>query len=149
MKQAYYYFLFRIYWYYKIRWDESEEEAIFGVVTVSSLFLFLNVLTVETVLTICNVLPNNENILVVWIVFMVLLAIVNYFLFVRKKLFLKCKKNKKKDFCVVAYMIISFMIVLLVGYINRQKVYSERPPLPEHLRKESLEGRIRDWIRDL
>lgn len=146
MKKAYYYFLFRIYWYYKIRWRESEGEAIFGVVTVSTLFLFFNFFAIETILIILDIFPNN---IIIDLTFMLLFAIINYFLFIRDKHFLNCKKSRKKDFLVITYMILSFALTIFVANINRQKVYSEKPPLPEHLRKESLEGRIRDWIRDL
>ena len=150
MKQAYCYFLYCIYRYYKVKRNESDLEAIVGVVAVSTLFLFFNFGTLQTLLVLCGLIQDITNIIYA-ILIMLLLGVFNYYFFIKDKSFLKCihTRSKRKNFWVLVYMFTTVVLAIGSAYMNRQKVYSERPPLPEHLRKESLEGRIRDWIRDL
>lgn len=151
MKKAYYYFLYSIYMYYKKKEHESDSEALLSTTIVSTTCVSINILTVFMVLIYNNLLPSKlleSSILLILCV--CLLGYLNYVFFVKEKTFLNpIFATYKKNWLVIVYMVISLTLTIGMGYINRQKVYSEKPPLPEHLRKESLEGRIRDWIRDL
>ncbi len=46
-------------------------------------------------------------------------------------------------------MIYTLLTVILVGNINRQKIFKERENTQSNeLKKESLEGKIRKWFED-
>lgn len=153
MIKAYYYFLFRIYRYYKDKEKETEFQSLFGVVAVSSTLLAFNVMSVYFFLEYFNFIPPILFKSVGFdIIFMILLSLLNYLFIIRKKTFLSFgfSKDKKGGWLSIIYMILSFALIITIGSFNHQKRFSNMPPSDSNQPKqESLEGKVRDWIKNL
>ncbi len=125
--KAYYYFLYRIYWFYKDIKKQRSGQAIFSVVAVSTLFIVINMLTIFFLANYFDLVPFLKNTYDV-IPFMSIVGGLNYYFFIRKKKFFICgfKKDKKGGFLVVAYMVLTFLFAFIIGKFNREKIFSER-----------------------
>jgi hypothetical protein len=151
MKQAYYYFLFRTFRYYKDKLKEDDKNASFATVCVSSIILFFNLFSIYVLVDYLDIIPMFKN--KYWvIIILAVIAILNYYFFIRKKEFLDCgfTKNKIGTLKIIAYYVISLVIFITIACFNRHKTFSNMPPPdPNQPRPESLEGKIRDWIKNL
>jgi len=150
MKQAYYYFLFRIFRFYKDKYKDNDKQAIFGVICVSTTCICFNLLTVYFFFNFFDILPMFSNKYLV-IPIMVGIGIVNYLFFIKDKKFLKYGfiKDRKGTVKIIAYYVISLAIFIVIANFNRQKISSNRLPNENQPKKESLEGKIRRWFKDL
>ena len=149
MKQAYYYFLFRIFRFYKDRYKEGDKSAIWSVICVSTTCIGFNLLTVYFFFDFVDILPMFSN--KYWAMsFMIGVGIVNYLFFIKDKKFLNCGfiKDRKGGAKIIAYFIISVAISIVIANFNREKIFAERranPPTEEVVPQNSLERQIRDW----
>jgi len=151
MKRAYYYFLFRIFRFYKDKYKYNDKEALFGTICLSTTCVFVNLFTVYAFFNFFDILPMFSNKYLV-IPIMVVIGICNYLLFIKDKKFLKYgfTKNKIGTIKIIAYYVISLAVFIVIANFNRQKIFSNTPSSDINTpKKESLEGKIRDWIKDL
>lgn len=147
--KAYYYLLFRIYRLYKDKNKETELQTLFSVTAVSTTILCFNLITLYFLLNYFGLLPIVTNKLIM-ILFMVSVGWINHYIFVRKRTFLKYdfKNDNKGGFLIVAYIILSFILVLIVGQLNRERIFKEQPgKFFNESRKESLEGKLRKLFK--
>ncbi|MDR7131003.1 hypothetical protein J2X69_003362 [Algoriphagus sp. 4150] len=148
MKRAYYYFLFRIYWYYKDKVKENDATALFSVTAVSTTLISINLLFLYGVMDNFNFTPMLTN--KYYTVFiMVSIGFVNHYLFVRNKKFLNYgfEKDRKGGIYIVIYIILSFVFSFVEGKYNREKIFEGRADeISNEPQKESLEGKIRKWF---
>lgn len=148
MRRAYYYFLFRVYWYYRDRVKENDATAMFSVVAVSTLLLCFNFITIYFVVNYFNFVPivTNEFHMVL---FMVIVGCINYLFFIKGRKFLNddFQKDRKGSVLIIAYIIFTFSLSLFVGQLNRERIFKEgKGEILNEPRKESLEEKVRKWF---
>lgn len=124
---AYYYFLYRIYRFYT---DIIKEKQIplFYTSCVSAIIVYLNFYTLYTCLIYKNffkdIIPNKYYVIIP----MVIILAVNYFVFVKNKLFLDCNftKDRRGGILIILYLVISVGLFVTVANLNRGKIISEK-----------------------
>lgn len=150
--KGYYYFLFRVYKLYKDKMNETDFQALFSTIAVSSVILSFHLIGAYVVLNYFDFVPIVTNKFYM-ILFMVIVGCVNYFFFIRKKKFLNYgfQKDRKGGIYIVIYIIFLCISLLILANINRTKIFEERrknPPVEEVEKKPSLEGEIRKWFEN-
>ncbi len=60
-KEYYYYFLFRIYRFYKDRYKESESQALFSATAVSTSVISINLFSLYGVISYSELFPTLKN----------------------------------------------------------------------------------------
>lgn len=146
--KGYYYFLYRIYWFYKDKQNETDGQALFSVTAISTLVLVVNLISIYTSANYWGFLPEVTNKFFM-ILFMVVIGCVNHYLFVSDERFLNYnfQKDRKGGFLIIAFIISTFLIVFIVGKFNRERIFKEgKGVISNEPRRESLEGKIRKWL---
>lgn len=150
--KIYNYLLFRIYRFYTDVMKEKEIPLVY-VTTVSTLFIGFNLYTISSYLVFKDIIHEIISSKSRVIVCLVVILFLNYVLFIKSKRFLSY--NFKKDFkggiSVVFYMLFTAIIFIWVANLNRAKIFEQRrkEPLKEHTqRRPSLEGKIREWLKN-
>ncbi|WP_277115528.1 hypothetical protein [Chryseobacterium sp.] len=150
--KAYYYFLFRIYRYYKDKQNENELQAIFSVITVSTLIASLTIFFFHGLLNYLGILPMYSNKFYM-ILFMIIVGFINYFFFIRDKNFLNhdFQKDKKGGFYIIVYIILLGILLFVLSNINREKIFEERkknPQTEQTQKPASLQSEIENWFKE-
>lgn len=150
--KAYYYFLFRIYRYYKDKRNESEFEALFSVMAVSSVILSFHLIGIYIITNYFDLVFIITNKLYM-ILFMVIMGCINYYFFVRDKKFLNFdfQKDKKGGIFIITYIIFLGISLIILSNINREKIFEERrrnPQIEKTETRKSLIGDIIKWFED-
>lgn len=150
--KAYYYFLFRIYRYYKDKQNENELQALFSVITVSTLIVSLTIFFFHGSLNYLGLLPIYSNKFYM-ILFMVIVGCINYYFFIRDKNFLNYnfQKDKKGGVYIITYIILLGVSLIILSNINRKKIFEERSknPQTEQTKKPaSLQSEIENWFKE-
>ncbi|PXW08002.1 hypothetical protein C8D70_1196 [Chryseobacterium sp. CBTAP 102] len=150
--KAYYYFLFRIYRYYKDKQNENELQAIFSVITVSTLIASLTIFFFHGLLNYLGILPMYSNKFYM-ILFMIIVGFINYFFFIRDKNFLNYdfQKDKKGGFYIIVYIILLGILLFVLSNINREKIFEERkknPQTEQTQKTASLQSEIENWFKE-
>ena len=146
MKRAYYYFLFRLFEYYK---QKEPDIPLFVTTVTSTVVLFFNLYPIYALAGYFELVPMIEN--KYWVIpIMAVIAFFNYYFFIRKKEFLNYgfTKNKKGTWGITVYIFITAVIAIGTAQFNREKIFAEHranPPTEEVVRQNSLEQQIRDW----
>ncbi|WP_131535593.1 hypothetical protein [Pedobacter nototheniae] len=152
MMRAYYYFLFRVYKFYTDRMKENDIPLIY-VASISALLIFFNVFTVYSWLIYCDyfndIIPSKYYILIP----IAIIWLLNYFVFVRRELFLECNftKDIKGGLLIILYMVITAASFIIVANYNREKLlkHQQEHPVTEQVKQRpSLEGKIKKWWKD-
>lgn len=121
--KAYYYLLFRIYQLYV---DKPKEKSIiiFNVSAISAVIIYLPLFTFHLFLNYMDLLPMFSGKFHVILV-MVLLGIVNYYLFIRPKKFLDYdfKKDFKGGVLIILFLLIVVISFILIANYNRAKIF--------------------------
>lgn len=125
---------------------ESDGQAFFSAIAVSTLMLIINLITIYVVVNYFGLMPIVTNIFHM-ILFMVTIGYINYYFFIRRRKFLKYgfQKDRKGGVLIVAYIIFTFVFLFIVGQYNRERIFKQGVKSTEP-RKESLEGKIRKWF---
>ncbi|MDR2840288.1 MAG: hypothetical protein LBV75_03330 [Paludibacter sp.] len=147
--KTYYYFLFRIYKYYKDKENDTEWQALFGVTAVSSTVIGFLIMSFYAVLTYFDVIPmffTEYNILIL----AVLIMLLNYRLFIKNKKFLNFGfiKSKKGTITITLVIIAIGIQFVIIANLNRQKIFSNRKAkysTEQPIKQNSLESKLRDW----
>lgn len=150
--KIYYYFLFRIYHYYKNRQSESENNVLFSTTVVSSLILNFHLIGVYFAANYFGLAPILTNKFYM-ILFMVVVGFFNYWFLIKRKLFLNYgfQKTKKGGIYVILYVVFLGITLLILANINRERIFEERrknPSVEQIERRPSLEGKIRKWFQE-
>lgn len=150
--KVYYYFLFRIYRYYKDKERESDFQALFGASAVSTVIIYFILLFVYGFVNYLDLLPMIKNKMYV-IPFMVGFWFINYHLFVKNKKFLNYgfQKDRKGGVLITIFIVVLGVSFIILSNANRTKIFEERrknPPVEEMEKKPSLEGEIRKWFEN-
>lgn len=148
--KAYYYFLFRIYKYFKDKRNESEFEALFSVIIVSSLILSFHLIGVYIIANYFNLVTVVTNKLYM-VLFMVITGFINYYFFIRDEKFLNYgfQKDKKGGVYIIIYMIFLGISLIIISNINRKKIFEERRrnlSIEQIEPGKSLIGDIVKWV---
>ncbi|RZK39957.1 MAG: hypothetical protein EOO90_16975 [Pedobacter sp.] len=128
--------------------QESDSQALFSATAVSTTILCVNLITIYLFTNYFGLTLVVTNKLII-VSFMVAVGYVNHYFFVRERRFLRYdfQKDRKGGFLIVAYIIFTFMLALIVGKYNREKIFKERAgELRNVPRRESLEGKIKKWF---
>ncbi|MEJ5106546.1 hypothetical protein [Chryseobacterium sp. MYb328] len=150
--KAYYYFLFRIYRYYKDKQNENEFQALFSATAVSTTIISINVITIIGLISFfynIQLIASTKYI----VISMLLIGILNHLLFVRTKRFLQYnfQKDKNGGVLIITYLIISAFLTFIVGHYNRAKIFEERrknPTIENTGNRKSLIGDIVKWFEE-
>lgn len=150
--KAYYYFLFRIYKYYKDKPNKSEFEVLFSTTVVSSVILSFHLIGVYIIINYFDLVVVVTN-KVYMILFMLIVGCFNYYFFIRQKNFLNYgfQKDKRGGIYIAIYIIFLGFFLLIVSNINREKIFEERrrnPTLEKTEKRKSLIGDIIKWFED-
>lgn len=150
--KAYYYLLFRIYKYYKDKQNENEFQALFSATIVSTVLASFVILFFYGLANYFNLLPMYPNKFYA-IMFFILIGLINYYFFVRKKKFLNFDfhKDKKGGIYIVTFIIVLSTSFIILANINREKIFKERNKdlqIRETEKRPSLEGKIRKWLEE-
>ena len=128
--------------------NEIDDQALFSVTAVSTVIVSLALLLLIGIASYFDLFPMFPNKYYAAL-FMILIGFINHFLFVRKQKFMNYgfQKDKKGGFFIVFALVAFGVLFILCANINRQKIFKERMEngLNEP-RKESLEGKIRQWL---
>lgn len=146
--KAYYYFLFRIYRLYKDKNKESDAQALFSATAVSTVIVSFILLFLHGIANYFDLLPMFTNKYSAAF-FMIVIGLINHYLFVRGKKFLNCgfQKDKKGGFLIVILILALGILFIVFANINRERIFKERADkVSNESRKESLEGKIRKWF---
>ncbi len=150
--KVYYYLLFRIYRFYIDKINEKQI-PLFYTCCVSTTLVYFNLYTTYTYLIykglFKDILPNKYYVLIP----IGAILILNYFAFVKNKVFLdyKFKKDIKGGMAIIFYLVISIGLFIMVANCNRAKIKQQRlnhPTANPIKQKPSLEGKIRKWLND-
>lgn len=144
----YYYFLYRIHEFYRVK-EKNYNYPLLTTSVVSSFFISLNILAFYFFLEYKNlVIPIPNKVYIV--ILMIIVWWMNHFFIVKKGRFLKLKfkKDKKGGGLISAYILFSFIILISVGFFNRTKIFKQNDKIRIEVKKESLEGRIRKWFEE-
>lgn len=152
MMRAYYYFLFRVYKFYTDRMKENDIPLIY-VASISTLLIFFNVFTVYSWLIYSDyfndIIPSKYYVLIP----IAIIWLLNYFVFVRRELFLECNftKDIKGGLLIILYMVITAASFIIVANYSREKLlkHQQEHPVTEQVKQRpSLEGKIKKWWKD-
>lgn len=153
MMRAYYYFLFRVYKFYTDRMKENDIPLIY-VASISTLLIFFNVFTVYSWLIYSDyfndIIPSKYYVLIP----IAIIWLLNYFVFVRRELFLECNftKDIKGGLLIILYMVITAASFIIVANYNREKLlkHQQEHPVTEQVKQRpSLEGKIKNGGKTL
>lgn len=152
MIRAYNYLLFRIYKFYTDRMKEKDIPLI-SVASISTLLIFFNIFTIYSLLIykgyFNDIIPSKYYVLIP----IVVIWLLNYFLFVRREFFLEYdfRKDVKGGLLIVFYIVITAAAFIIVANYNREKLFKhqqEQPVKEQVEQRPSLEGKIRKWWKD-
>ena len=138
MMRAYYYFLFRVYKFYTDRMKENDIPLIY-VASISTLLIFFNVFTVYSWLIYSDyfndIIPSKYYVLIP----IAIIWLLNYFVFVRRELFLECNftKDIKGGLLIILYMVITAASFIIVANYNREKLlkHQQEHPVTEQVKQ--------------
>jgi len=147
--KSYYYLLYRIYCFYR---DTLKDKSniLFSVTVVSSLILYLIILMIYTLFDYFYSFRIFGNTII--ILFMVSLGMINYFIFIRQKRFLKFnfKKDIRGGVIIVLFIIIISTLFIIVANYNRAKISKQKSQLQLNDQieiKPSSEDTVRRWFK--
>lgn len=125
--KAYYYFLYRVYWHYRDSPKKGHERALITTSFVSSLILYVILVTIFGLLYFFqkNQAPSflsNDKLKTIFI--MLIIYVINYFLFIKPMRFLKqnLRKDKKGGFLILLFFIILGFLFVIEANKNRDKI---------------------------
>jgi hypothetical protein len=134
--KLYYYFLFRIYMFYK---DTMKETANFTISAslVSGLLIVINIIAVYAYLSAFDLVPSFFDAKFEVILMCAIVWVINYYLFVKNEKFLtyNFKKDKKGGVLVVMVIIFTALVLIHAANLNREKIFRGRA---ERKRLENL-----------
>ena len=123
--KLYYYFLYRIYMFYK---DTLKEKYFisFSVVTVSTVVIFIGLYTIYLYLDFIEIVPMFSNKFYV-IPIMLSLGVFNFYFFIKPMKFLELnfKKDTKGGILVILFLLFITLTYVLVANKNRLKINKE------------------------
>lgn len=124
----------------------EKRNLLFSTSFVTALLISINLMTIYFLLEYLQVLPSVANKYYI-VAFMILVWGINYYGIVKKGNFLtyNFKEDKKGGYAVVLIMIVTFLLAVSVGNLNREKIFEEKAK-SNGPKKESLEGKIREWF---
>lgn len=128
--KLYSYLLFKIYSYYHNNGKEDSKMAIFSTLVSSTVIIFMFAYT-----SLCYfdlyiyplqkiIIPNSYFVLI----YLIFFSVLNYFFFIKAKLFLKLNfiNDKKGSFVIIGFIILLFLMFLFIANKNRDKIFKER-----------------------
>lgn len=119
------YIFYRIFSIYRKKHDKDESS--YTAMIFVNLFMFMNIFVVGGLLNNFNLLPVFFKSKIQIIVFMVILLVINFFIFLHKNRFdIFCNeyeqkansKSKQKGWIIVLYFIISTSLLFVVPFIK-------------------------------
>lgn len=149
MKRTYYYFLFRIYWYYRDKVKENDATALFSATAVSTTVISINLLTLYFVANYFDWLSVPINKYGVAI-FIISAGLANHYFIVKRRKFLNYsfQKDRKRGYYVILYFITTALFAFAIGSYNREKILRTRQEiLSKESKQDSLEGKIKEWFK--
>lgn len=119
------YVFYRIFSIYRKKHDKDESSYVAMIFV--TLFMFMNIFVVGGIVNNFNLLPVFFKSKIQVIVFMVILLVINFFIFLHKKKYDRfCdefeqkanSKSKQKGWIIVLYFIISTSLLFVVPFIK-------------------------------
>jgi hypothetical protein len=146
--KRYYYFLYRIYWFYKDKQNETEGQALFSATAVSTVILSFLIFSFYGIANYLGLKPffTEKSTTIIFVIFV---GFVNYFFFIRGKKFLNFnfEKDVRGGFLIVLFLFFVATFFLIVANLNRTRIFKEgKGVISNEPRRESLEGTIRKWL---
>lgn len=150
--KAYYYFLFRIYRYYKDKQNENEFQALFSATAVSTVIIYFVLLFAYGILNYFDFIPMINNKIYV-IPFILIIGAINHYLFVKEKKFLRFDfhKDRKGGVYIITFIIVLSASFIIIANINREKIFKERrknPQTEQTKKPASLQSEIENWFKE-
>lgn len=127
----YYYFLFRLYWTFRDLSKEGHKMSLISTSLASTFFLYFTLYTIIGLIYFCEV-SSSLNLGVnykIWILsIMFILWILNYFLFIKPREFLRqdFKKDKRGGIVIILHIALLIFLFVLGANINREKIVEEQ-----------------------
>jgi len=132
----YYYFLFRLYWSFRDFSKEGHKMSLISTSLASTVFLYFTLYTIIGLMYFFKV-SSSVNLGLnykIWILsFMFILWILNYYLFIKPREFLRQDFKKDKKGGIVLIFLISLLVFLFILGANKNR---------EKIAKEKEKGRI-------
>ncbi|PAM92259.1 hypothetical protein B4N84_25990 [Flavobacterium sp. IR1] len=131
MKNYYYYFLFRLYSVFRDFSKEGHKKAIFSTSIASTLFLYLNIFVVFGLIDFFKISPsvNLGDNYIFWILFfMFILWVINYYLLIKPRDFLRkgFKKDKKGGVLILFFVFMLGVLFVIGANKNREKISKQQ-----------------------
>ncbi|OXA87406.1 hypothetical protein [Flavobacterium hercynium] len=131
MKNYYYYFLFRLYWVFRDFSKEGHKMALFSTSLASTFFLYF---TIDIIMGLVYFFKASASIdlgenYAFWILsFMFILWVINYYLFVKPRVFLRqnFKKDKTGGILIIVFLSSLGFLMIIGGNKNREKISKQR-----------------------
>lgn len=117
--KIYYYLLFRIYMFYAKREKHNHLQS---TSFLSTVLISLNLITVFLTLNYLGLVQIVNPIVIGFS--MIMLWMLNYYLIIRKEVFLNqdFEEDKNGGILVCCYIILSFLLVFIVAHLNRERI---------------------------
>lgn len=109
----------------------EEQVPLFYVTAVSTVLIFINLFTILGLLDHFDIITFSIN-KYTSAISLVVIGLINYFLFVRQKQFLNYnfERSRKGDVWVIMYFILTIMIFIAIAKQHRMKVLKDRAVRP-------------------
>ncbi|OWP82983.1 hypothetical protein BWK59_12965 [Flavobacterium davisii] len=126
----YYYLIFRIYNYYRKDYGESEGLSLYSTTLVSTLLIYLLAYVAFAyfdfyfIRILDKIVTGKPSV----IILMVIIGVLNYFLFVKNKKYLNYnfKADKKGGYAIIGFIVLLAMSFVFIANKNRDKIFKER-----------------------
>lgn len=145
---AYNYILFRIYRFFIDQRKESNNQALFSVVVVSTVIVSYVFLFLLGIANYFDLLPMFSNKYYVAL-FTIIIGAINYYFFIKNKNFLNFnfKKDVNGGIIIVSLVLLFSVVFIIFANINRHKIFEDRRNnISNEVEEESLEGNIYKWL---
>jgi hypothetical protein len=129
--KLYYYFLFRLYWSFREFSKEGHKMSLISTSIASTFFLYFAIYTIMGLIWFFKGSTSlNLGIkYIFWILsFMFILWVLNYYLFIKPRNFLRqdFKKDKKGGVVLILLMVLLGFLFILGANKNREKIVKEQ-----------------------
>lgn len=124
--RAYYYLLYRLYTFYTITLNKSDQ-PLTNVSIVSSLLIWFNFIWIYGVFQLFGIFPQYSN-YTIYAIILTALWLTNHFLLVKNEYFLKCnfKRDRAGGIGVVLFITLTITAFIITANENRERVFLDR-----------------------
>lgn len=122
--KAYYYFLFRVYWFYRSISKDIHERALRSTLYISTLVLYFSSIAIFDFFQEDSSPSFLSNYKLKIVLIILIIYTINYYLFIKPMRFLNqnFSKDKKGGFLIILFIIALVFLLIIEANKNRDKI---------------------------